>query len=403
MPNVVLGVSGSVAAYRAADLAREMMRQGWTVRVCLTDAAQKFVSAALFEALTGQPCLTDVFEEPVQGRMAHIDWARQADLLLIAPATANTLAKLASGLADDMLTTIASAYTGPIVVAPAMNPAMYQHEATVAAMRTLAGRAAAIVEPVEGDVACGESGQGKLASIARILESVRPILLRRAALEGKRVLITSGPTQEPIDDVRFLTNRSSGKMGFALARGAVLMGAEVAVVTGPTEQVPPHGVSVIRVQTAEEMLEAAKRAAENADLIIGAAAVSDYRPKARVPGKIRRSAEDFSIELEPNPDVIAELAAAAPHARVVGFAAEPHADLERAREKLKAKGLFAIAANDISRPGIGFDADDNEITLIFADGKTLESGRQTKLGCALWLIEQVSGAARLIESNPFDL
>lgn len=386
MPNVVLGVSGSVAAYRAADLAREMMRQGWTVRVCLTDAAQKFVSAALFEALTGQPCLQGVFEEPVQGRMAHIDWARQADVLVIAPATANTLSKMAAGVADDMLSTIALAYTGPVVAAPAMNPAMYLNEATRASLKTLAARAAVIVEPAEGDVACGESGQGKLASVERIVEAVRPLVARRQLLAGKKVLITSGPTQEPIDDVRFLSNRSSGKMGFALARAALLMGASVHVVTGPTSEVAPFGASVDRVQTALQMLDAAKAAAKGCDLIIGAAAVADYRAAERVKGKMRRSSEDLVLALTPNPDVIAELAKSS-SARVVGFAAEPSPSEETAAAKLTAKGLFAIAVNDVSREDVGFDSDENELTLLFEDGTRAVSGKLSKLGCAIWMLE----------------
>jgi phosphopantothenoylcysteine decarboxylase / phosphopantothenate---cysteine ligase len=387
MANLVLGVSGSVASYRAADLARELMRSGFTVRVCLTDAAQKFVTPALFEALTGQPCLVGTFEEPVTGRMAHIDWARQADVLLVAPASANTLTKIAQGHADDMLSTIALAYTGPLLVAPAMNPSMYANEAVQGALKTLRARAAMVVEPVEGDVACGEQGQGKLASVAAIVEAVMAIHGRSQILKGKRVLITSGPTQEPIDDVRFLSNHSSGKMGAALARAAILMGASVTVVTGPTSEPLPIQAEVIRVTTAEEMLEAARRHAVEADLVIGAAAVADYRPAERRTGKMRRSGEPISLDLVPNPDVIAELAKVAkPGAKVVGFAAEPNSDLTAAREKLARKGLFAIAANDVSQAGIGFGADENELVLITEEGEPQSSGRQSKLGCALWML-----------------
>lgn len=388
MTNVVLGVSGSVAAYRAADLARELMREGCVVRVCLTDAAQKFVTAELFEALTGQPCLISAFDEPERGRMAHIDWARQADLLLIAPASANTIAKLANGIADDMLSTIASAFTGPIAIAPAMNPAMYASAANQEALRKLSARAAAIIEPVEGDVACGEHGQGKLASIQHIVAAVRPILARRRLLAGKKVLITSGPTREAIDDVRFLSNRSSGKMGFALARAALLMGAEVTVVSGPTSEIAPFGVQVISVETAEQMLVASLPLAGGSDYVIGAAAVADYRPSKPVKGKIRRSGEEIVLGLTPNPDVIAELAKVC-NGKVIGFAAEPSADLDKAKEKIQAKGLFAIAVNDVSQPGIGFDSDENELCLVFADGRTAASGRMSKLGCSLWMLERL--------------
>lgn len=388
--NLVLGVSGSVAAYRACDLARELMRHGFTVRVCLTDAAQKFVAPALFEALTGQPCLTDTFEEPAAGRMAHIDWARQADLLLVAPATANTIAKLAHGIADDMLTTIAVATTKPLVIAPAMNPAMYTHDATQAALKLLRARAAAIVEPDEGDVACGEKGQGKLASIEKMVRAVTEIAAASRKLEGKTVLITSGPTHEPIDSVRFICNRSSGKMGTALARAALLMGAaRVVVISGPVSVSYPLGAEVIRVNTAEEMLQAALAQVGGTDLVVGAAAVADYRIEVPLEGKRRRTADPIDLRLVPNPDVIAALARANPAARVVGFAAEPSPDLESAGEKLSRKGLAAIAVNDISQAGIGFDADENVLTVIHRDGSSESSGRQSKLACALWLLERV--------------
>ena len=387
--NVVLGVSGSVAAYRAADLARDLMRAGCTVRVCLTDAAQQFVSASLFEALTGQPCLQSVFEEPERGRMAHIDWARQAQLLLVAPATASTLSKLAHGVADDMLSTIALAYTGPMLVAPAMNPAMYLNEATQSALAILASRGVTVVEPAEGDVACGEHGQGKLAATSRIASEAIALLKMASTLAGKRVLITSGPTQEPIDSVRFLTNRSSGKMGAAIALAAMRMGAQVTVISGPVRAQLPYGVKVESVRTAQEMLAAALPAAKDADLVIGVAAVADYRPAVPVEGKIRRSADPIYLELIPNPDVLAEIARVT-SARVIGFAAEPSADTTVAQAKIAAKGLYAIAMNDIFGAGVGFDADDNALTLIFADGRKELSGVRTKLGCAAWLLERIA-------------
>lgn len=388
MPNVVLGVSGSVAAYRACDLARELMRRGFIVRVCLTDAAQRFVTPALFEALTGQPCLVDVFDEPERGRMAHIDWARQADALVIAPATASTLAKLAHGIADDMLGTIAVAATIPWVVAPAMNPSMYASDSVRGALEALRARAASIVEPVEGEVACGEQGQGKFASIDRIADEVQAVAALAKSLSGKSVLITSGPTQEPIDDVRFLSNRSSGRMGAALARAALLLGAEVEIVTGPASVPLPNGARVVRVQTAHEMLEAASRLSAAADLVIGVAAVADYRVADPVKGKVRRAEEPIDLRLVPNPDVIAELAKRVKFgARVIGFAAEPDANLDVARDKLARKGLYAIAANDVHR---AMGGDRNDLTLLFADGRTEASGPRSKLECAIWLLRQVS-------------
>lgn len=379
-----------MACYRACDIARELMRAGLTVRACLTDGAEKFVSRALFEALTGQPALVDTFEEPVRGRMAHIDWARAADLLLIAPATANTLNKIASGTADDMLTTLALAYEGPLVLAPAMNPSMYAHDTTQASLRMLAERAVLIVEPTEGDVACGESGQGKLASYAEIVEAALTVLQASRSLQGKKVLITSGPTYEPIDSVRFIGNRSSGKMGAALAKAARLMGADVTVVTGPTSVPLPKGVEVVRVRTAVDMLEAALLHVNDADLVIGAAAVADFRPAQTFAGKLRRSDGTPELELVENPDVIRTLAShVRPTARVVAFAAEPDDGLDAAREKLKRKGVHAVAVNDVSDPAIGFESDQNALTLVTENGQTT-SGRRSKLACALWLLEQIA-------------
>ncbi|MFN3683627.1 MAG: bifunctional phosphopantothenoylcysteine decarboxylase/phosphopantothenate--cysteine ligase CoaBC [Fimbriimonadaceae bacterium] len=393
MSNVVLGVTGSIAAYRAADLARELMRGGCTVRVCLTPSAEKFVTRVLFESLTGQPCLVWAFDEPEAGRMAHIDWARQADLLVIAPATANILNKLAAGVADDMLSTIALAYTGPMLIAPAMNPAMLANDTTQESLRRLAARGVEIVQPTEGEVACGEHGQGKLASVSEIASAALALIGWTRSLRGRRVLITSGPTREPIDSVRFLSNRSSGKMGAALAKAALWMGAEVTVVTGPTSVPPPLGARVVRVETAQEMLAAASEEAPAADLILAVAAVADYRVAEPSRGKIRRTAEDLLLRLVPNPDVVAELGRIAkPGAVLVGFAAEPTDDLAVAREKLERKGLHFIAANDVSRPGIGFESDENELVLIGRQGPPERSGTLSKIACAKWLLERVTRA-----------
>jgi phosphopantothenoylcysteine decarboxylase/phosphopantothenate--cysteine ligase len=322
--------------------------------------------------------------------MAHIDWARQADAVVIAPATANTLNKLAAGVGEDMLTTIALATTKPVIVAPAMNPQMYANEATQNSLRVLSERGVFVVEPTEGDVACGENGQGKLASIPAIVHAVQSVVGRAQLLKGKRVLITSGPTQEPIDDVRFLSNRSSGKMGSALARAARILGAEVSIVSGPVKVSYPLQAQVEHVRTAEQMLASASRLAVTSDLIIGAAAVADYRPLNPVRGKVRRSDENVALELTANPDIIAELAKLYPSARVIGFAAEPDPSLQEARAKITRKGLFAIAVNDVSRADIGFESDSNELTLVYADGRTIGSGRGSKLQCALWLLENIS-------------
>ena len=387
--NIVLGVSGSISAYRAADLAREMMRNGHTVRVCLTDAAQNFVSAVLFETLTGQPCLTGAFEEPVAGRMAHIDWARQADLVVIAPATANTINKIAQGVGDDMLTTIALVTTRPMVIAPAMNPQMYANETVQKSLGLLVDRGARVIEPTDGDVACGEHGQGKLASIASIVEGVEEVLFSSSALVGKRVLITSGPTQEPIDAVRYLSNRSSGKMGSAVARAALQIGAEVTVIAGPQVEPLPLGATIRSVRTALEMHEVAVELAKNIDIFIGVAAVADYRIESPITDKMRRSDEPLSLKLVANPDIIASIAKVAEGAIVIGFAAEPTSDIGIAKEKIARKGLFAIAANDISNEAIGFGSDRNQIRLVFADGTVVDSGVRSKFQCAQWLLGEI--------------
>jgi len=390
MANIILGVTGSIAAYRAADIARELMRRGCTVRVCLTPNGEKFVTRVLFESLTGQPCLTWAFDEPEVGRMAHIDWARTADAMLIAPATANIINKVAQGVADDMLSTLAVSFTGPMLMAPAMNPAMYGNVTVQSSIKALQERCVTFIEPAEGEVACGENGQGKLASIAEIVEATMEVVSRSQLLKGKKVLITSGPTRERIDSVRFLSNRSSGKMGAALAKAAMLMGADVTVVTGPVSVVYPFGAEIVRVESAQEMLSAASSRAKDVDFIVGAAAVADYRVANPASGKVRRSADPINLELVPNPDVIAELAKSAPQAKVVGFAAEPDPDLQVARAKLTRKGLVAIAANDISRDDIGFESDQNELVLVRKEGEPMKSGKMSKLGCALWLFDQIA-------------
>ncbi|MCW5939690.1 MAG: bifunctional phosphopantothenoylcysteine decarboxylase/phosphopantothenate--cysteine ligase CoaBC [Fimbriimonadaceae bacterium] len=398
MANIVLGVTGSVACYRACDLARELMRQGHVVRACLTKAASEFVSPALFEALTQQPCLVGVFDEPEPGRMAHIDWARWADLVVVAPATADAINKLAAGIGDDMLTTLCLATEAPWVLAPAMNPAMYSHPATVDALSTLSARAAWIVEPTEGDVACGEHGQGKLASIAAIVEAIGTLTKRSTRLHGKKVLVTSGPTREPIDDVRFVSNRSSGKMGAALAQAALLMGAEVTVVTGPVSTPLPARARVIRVETAIEMLEGARGSAKHSDLIIGAAAVADYRPIDPTPGKSRRGEGTVTLALTQNPDIIAALAKENPRAVAIAFAAEPGEGIDYARLKLHSKGVRAIAINDVSREDIGFESDFNELVWL-TENQEVRSGRLPKLACALWLLEHATGELSALNAH----
>lgn len=388
MANVLLGVTGSVAAYRAADLARDLIRQGHTVRTCLTQAAAEFVRPALFEALTGQPCLVGVFDEPVPGRMAHIDWARWADCVVVAPATADSLVRWAHGVAEDMLGTVLLATEAPLVLAPAMNPTMYASDPVRGALATLRARAAAVVEPVEGDVACGEQGQGKLASNAAVVSAVEAVLIRSRAWEGVRVLVTSGPTREPLDDVRYLSNRSSGRMGSAVARAALLLGAKVSVVAGPQEEPLPLGVEVARVETALEMHDAALERVPGCGLVVGVAAVADYRPGERYEGKRKRGGT-LSLSLVENPDIIAALARAEPRALVAAFAAEVGASREAARAKLASKGVHAVALNEVGGGRSAFESGENELTLVWESGEA-GSGRMSKLECAVWLLERLA-------------
>lgn len=384
-----MGVTGSVAAYRAADVCRELMRRGFTVKVCLTRSAEQFVTRALFEALTGGPVLTDVFDEPVRGRMAHIDWAREATCILVCPATANAIATLAQGKADDMFTTLVSASDAPLVIAPAMNPQMYASEANRQNMGVLGARGAIFIEPDEGDVACGEQGQGKLATAERIVAAVEQAAFASDALAGKRVVITSGPTREPLDPVRFLSNRSSGKMGFALARAALQMGASVTVVSGPTPEFAPPRATVVRVETAEQMLAATLEACNSADLLIGAAAVADFRPETNEAAKIKGK-DPRALSLVPNPDIIATVRQALPHLKIVAFAAETDGHEEHARAKLAAKGVQAIVVNDVANPEIGFDSNDNAGVLLRADGSRVDLPRESKFNVARRLLEAIA-------------
>lgn len=389
MSVVIVGVTGSVAAYRAADICRELMRNGFTVKVCMSRSAEGFVTRSLFEALTGFPVLTDVFDEPVRGRMAHIDWAREADCILVCPASANAIATIASGQAEDMFTTLVTASSAPLVIAPAMNPEMYASASNRANMEVLASRGAIFVEPDEGDVACGEQGQGKLASVERIVKAAKEAAFRSNQFAGKRVVITSGPTREPIDPVRYITNRSSGKMGFALARAALQMGAEVTVVSGPTHEINPPKCRLIRVESADEMLSATLQECQTAHLLVGAAAVADFKAKAAASQKIKDKS-GIALELVPNPDILKEVRAKFGKLPIIGFAAETGAHVDNALHKLRDKGLQAIVLNDVSQNAIGFDSEMNAGVMLTAEGNRIDLPQESKFNMAIRILSEAA-------------
>jgi len=371
---VLVGVTGGIAAYKACELIRLFVRGGHEVVPLVTPSAEQFVTSRTFAALARRSASDDPYP--------HLT---RADLLVVAPATANTLAKLAHGLADNLVTEAALAHEGPTVVAPAMNPRMWSHPATRANVGALRERGVHVVGPAEGDTAEGEWGVGRLAEPAEIFARCRELLGESDALQGKRVLVSAGGTREPLDAVRFLGNRSSGRMGVALAEAARGSGADVTLLAANLAVPTPRGVRIVAVTTAAEMLEAA-RAHADADIVLMAAAVADYRPVAAVDGKRRKDDRSWQVELEPTVDILGELGARRTNGQVlVGFAAdEGERGLERAREKLVRKGVDLVVYNDVSQPGIGFDAPDNEVVLISADGeRRLERAPKDQIAAAI--------------------
>lgn len=360
---LILGVTGSIAAYKAAYLLRELRRLGAGVTVVLTEAAERFVGPLTFRTLSGRPVLSDLFDPRSDEAVEHVALAERCDAVVVAPATANLLAKAAHGLADDFLTTVLLAARGRVLLAPAMDGGMWQHPAVVANVALLRRRGVTVLEPGTGDLASGLRGPGRLPEVDTIVEALVGLLAGVRDLTGDRVLVTAGPTREPIDPVRYISNRSSGKMGYALAAAALARGAEVTLVSGPTALTPPAGAGFVPVQTAEEMREAVLHHAAAATIVIKAAAVVDHRPKHPAASKIKGKA-DYTIELTANPDILAEVAARGTGAFIVGFAAETQNVAAYARAKLEGKGVDLLVANDVSQAGIGFDADDNEVLLL---------------------------------------
>ena len=377
---VVLGVGGGIAAYKAAELARVLQQRGCTVEVVMTSAAQQFVQPLTFAALTGRKVITGLWassspEDTLSSAVEHIRVAQDHDTLVVAPATADLLAKFAHGLADDFLSTLYLAFTGRVVLAPAMNTNMWNHPATRQNIDTLRSRGHVIVEPADGLLACGTTGPGRLAEPEDIAGAVMNV---RRDLEGEIVIVTAGPTQEPLDPVRYISNRSSGKMGYAIAEAAAVRGAKVILISGPVNLAPPAGVTLVRVKTACEMREAVMRNLAQSSIVVKAAAVADYYLSTVPDQKVKKTATRFSLELDPTPDILAEVGKKKTDQLLIGFAAETQNLIEEARRKLKTKNCDMVVANLVNREDIGFESDDNEVVLVTRTGDPVHLARAPK-------------------------
>jgi phosphopantothenoylcysteine decarboxylase/phosphopantothenate--cysteine ligase len=392
---VALGVSGGIAAYKAAEVVRLLQDRGIRVQVVMTQGAQQFVRPLTFAALSGEKVITEMFasgdenaQPNIDSAIEHIAVAQSIDALLVVPATADLLAKFAQGIASDFLTTLYLATTAPVVIAPAMNVNMWNHPATQANLEILRKRGVKIVEPGDGYLACGMTGPGRLAENDLIVGATMEALGASQELAGETVLITAGPTREKIDPVRYLTNRSSGRMGYALAEAALRRGARVLLVSGPTNLTPAGGTEVTRVETTEQMRQATLRLLPEATIVIKTAAVADYRPKNTAEQKIKRKGAT-SLDLEPTADILAEIARVKTSQIIIGFAAETENVLENARKKLMTKALDAIVVNDVSREGVGFDSDRNAVTII-TQNEVVDVPETTKWEVAQRVLDQVA-------------
>jgi len=389
---VLLGVTGGIASYKAVEIARLLGKAGARVQVLMTEAAQRFVGPATFAAITHRSVPTDVFDSPEL--VIHVRLARETDVIVVAPATANVIAKMAHGIADDLLTNVLLNATAPLIVAPAMHTEMWEHQATKENVQTLRARGALIVDPEEGELAGGDEGVGRLADPAVIAHAVAETLARGHDLAGVRVIVTAGGTQEPIDPVRYISNRSSGKMGFALAREAANRGAAVTLITAPSAIPVPDRVDVVRVRTAQEMRDEVVARFDNADVVVKAAAVADFKPRQAASGKIKKANAPSAIELEPTVDIAAELGAMKKKQILVGFAAETDDHRAAARAKLTSKNLDLIVLNDVRATDAGFEVETNRVVILSADGTEEEVPLQLKTGIAQVIWDRVSNALR---------
>jgi phosphopantothenoylcysteine decarboxylase / phosphopantothenate---cysteine ligase len=402
---ITMGVTGGVAAYKAAELVRLLQQDGFTVEVVMTRAAREFITPLTFAALSGQKVITHLFgntenEANLESAIEHIAVAQRTDLLLVAPATADIIAKFARGIADDFLSTLYLASTAPVVVAPAMNVNMWNHPATQENIAKLRERGVNVVQPDEGYLACGMVGAGRLAGHAEILAAVRATLHTNKDLAGETVLVTAGPTCEDLDPVRYLTNRSSGKMGYAVAQAAARRGAKVVLVSGPTALEAPTGVRRVDVRTAEQMHEAVTKEFAACSIGIFAAAVADYRPAEKHPEKIKKSDGSVTVHLEPTVDILQEMASAKGDKFIVGFAAETADVAQNARKKLAAKNLDLIVANDVTAEGAGFDHDTNVVSMYYRDGRDVALPKMRKAEVAQRVLDEIVRLRGSLRSKP---
>jgi len=401
--NILLGVTGGIAAYKSAEIVRGLKKLGSSVRVVMTKSAQEFITPLTLQALSGNAVSTDLLDAEAEAAMGHIELARWADAVLIAPATANTLAKLSSGRADDLLSSITLAFDGPIGLAPAMNQAMWSDKRTQSNIKNLKDKNFSLYGPGSGEQACGDVGLGRMLEPSEIIERLAS-LFEAGSLSNKRVLITAGPTQEPIDPVRYVTNRSSGKMGYALAEAATELGAQVTLVSGPVNLEAPSSCHLVSVKTAEEMYKAVMHHVKGKDIYIGTAAVADYSPATIEASKIKKagSKASFVLEMKENQDILKAVSGLEDRPYVVGFAAETEDLLKNARKKLEQKKLDLIIANDVSDKSIGFDSNENEVTLITSSIELLFN-RNSKKKISKKILEFISKTSRFSNGELLNL
>lgn len=386
---ILLGVSGGIAAYKSCDIIRRLQDQGADVYVVMTKAATQFITPFTLQVLSGHEVHIDLFDLEQESKISHIQLADMPDLILLAPATANLMAKMVQGICDDLLTTLLCATQSPIMICPSMNVNMWNHRATQSNLKVLQERGVEVIYPQSGSLACGWEGVGRLPEAEEIISEIL-ILFREGPLQGKKVLITAGPTWEPIDPVRYISNPSTGKMGYALAKEARKRGAEVVLVSGPTHLSPPFGVQFVQIKTAEEMKNAVLKDFSDCDVIISSAAVSDFKPKKVLNKKEKKKEANLNIELTHNPDILAELGKKKKLSQIlVGFSAETHDLNAEALRKLKAKNLDMICANDVSKAGVGFGSDQNEMILFLKDGQKIETSLASKSKIAGIILEQI--------------